>query len=30
MVEVALAAAAASTYFDREVLGSSRLIDGGV
>jgi hypothetical protein len=30
MVEVALATAAAPTYFDPEVLGSSRLIDGGV
>jgi hypothetical protein len=30
MVEVGLATAAAPTYFDPEVLGSSRLIDGGV
>jgi hypothetical protein len=30
MVEVALATAAAPTYFDPETLGSSRLIDGGV
>jgi hypothetical protein len=30
MVEVALATAAAPTYFDPEVLGRSRLIDGGV
>jgi uncharacterized protein len=30
MVEVALATAAAPTYFDPEALGSSRLIDGGV
>ncbi len=30
MVEAALATAAAPTYFDPEVLGSSRLIDGGV
>ncbi len=30
MVEVALATAAAPTYFDPEELGSSRLIDGGV
>jgi hypothetical protein len=30
MVEVALATAAAPTYFDPEVLGGSRLIDGGV
>jgi hypothetical protein len=30
MAEVALATAAAPTYFDPEALGSSRLIDGGV
>jgi hypothetical protein len=30
MLEVALATAAAPTYFDPEELGSSRLIDGGV
>lgn len=30
MVEVGLATAAAPTYFDPEVLGGSRLIDGGV
>ncbi|HZU60547.1 MAG TPA: patatin-like phospholipase family protein, partial [Solirubrobacteraceae bacterium] len=30
MVEVGLATAAAPTYFDPEVLGQSRLIDGGV
>ncbi len=30
MVEVALATAAAPTYFDPQVLGSSRLVDGGV
>lgn len=30
MVEVALATAAAPTYFDPEKLGASRLIDGGV
>jgi hypothetical protein len=30
MVQVALATAAAPTYFDPETLGSSRLIDGGV
>lgn len=30
MVEVALATAAAPTYFDPEALGRSRLIDGGV
>jgi hypothetical protein len=30
MVEVALATAAAPTYFDPEALGGSRLVDGGV